>query len=803
MTTADVPTISEAARQYINRYGWRLVPIHPGTKGPNTKDWQSKQITPDDVESEFINKGIGVMLGPVSGNLVDIDLDCGEARYLGPKVLPESNHVYTRTKYNAPSHYLYTCTGQDIPAYVKLLDPRRSRSRVAKVRETATIAELRYCREDNIIQSLLPPTVHPDGDALQWVRYPGVAGGITPDAPITVTSGERIARNVHYLGAVTLLARYWPNGGRQDAALALAGGLLRVSWNPSDIEQLLTYVCRIADDKELAKRISAIEYTANKIANGDVTVGWPALSRTIGEDVISDVVAWLGIEDAKDEIKRQTRTGNYRVGANGPANGTRDSGGASADAASADTASDPYADLAVTPTQLTDTGNANRFAELFGNDIRYVKTHDKWYIWNGEIWVEDATLQIQERAKYVSASFLKEAATMGSGTARDDVEKHALRTASARAVSSIQTLARSIAPIATTPDVFDNDTMLLSVANGTLNLRDQTLRGFKREDYLTTQAPIVFDPEAVAPRWLEFLAKIFGENQELIDYVQRCAGYSLTGETGEQCIFMLHGTGQNGKTVFINTLAHVLGRYAKRPSTETLLGRGASSNAKNDDIARLQHARFVYVTEPEEDQKLAEAKVKELTGGELITAKFMYGHVFEYPPTFKIWVGTNHLPRISGDDDGIWRRINLIPFTVRIPDNEKVERKLFESLLWEQASGILNWLLEGVHQWRTIGLRPPSTVTDATKQYRTSSDIIGQWLREMCEVDDDPMNSDLYTRVSDVYDSYAQWAKTSGARLVSRQGFNDKLRIRGLIDGTVTVDGILQRVWRGIRITTY
>ena len=329
--------------------------------------------------------------------------------------------------------------------------------------------------------------------------------------------------------------------------------------------------------------------------------------------------------------------------------------------------------------------------------------------------------------------------------------------------------ARSGIPVL--PDELDRNTWLLNCENGTIDTRTGRRREQKRADLITKRSPAHFDPHATCPRWLSFLERIMDGNQNLVDFLQRAVGYSLTGATGEQVLFFLYGTGANGKSTFLDIIYEVLGDYASATPTSTLLSKAGSDTIPND-IARLKGVRFVSAVETEDGRRLAESVLKQITGDKRISARFMRGEWFDFKPECKLWLAANHKPVIRGTDDGIWRRIRLIPFTVSIPPEEQ-DHTLFEKLVTE-LPGILNWALQGCVRWQREGLGLPMEVKTAIATYREEMDTLADFFAECCTVEKHAMATarELYTR-------YTLWCEDNGERPERQKAFGMRLSERG------------------------
>jgi putative DNA primase/helicase len=274
---------------------------------------------------------------------------------------------------------------------------------------------------------------------------------------------------------------------------------------------------------------------------------------------------------------------------------------------------------------------------------------------------------------------------------------------------------------------------------------------------------------------------------ELIKYIQTAAGWAITGDTSEQSMFILYGSGANGKSTFLNTVMNILGDYAIATQTDTFMKRNGEQIS--NDIARLRGTRFVTTTEAEQGRRLSEPLIKQITGNDRMTARFLYGEFFNFIPTFKIFMASNHKPVIRGTDHGIWRRIKLIPFTVRI--SEEQQDKHLEQKLMQEAPGIFNWLVEGALRWRQEGLRTPVIISSATDEYREEMDVIGNFIRERCVKQ--PEGS---IRARELFKCYQDWCDENNEHAVSERFFGLRLKEMGLSQKRYA-DG---RYWQGMAI---
>ena len=420
---------------------------------------------------------------------------------------------------------------------------------------------------------------------------------------------------------------------------------------------------------------------------------------------------------------------------------------------------------------LTDLGNAERLAERHGQSLRYCGAFGKWIDWDGRRWRRDTTGEACRRAAETVRDIRAQAAHCANPKRRKLLQKFAAQSESELRLRAMLKLSQCQSAFVVSPDDFDRDGWLLNVENGTLDLRSGELLPHAPARLITKLAMAAYDPAAACPTWEAFLERIFAGRRELIHYVQKAVGYSLTGECGEQCLFLLYGHGANGKSTFLTTLMTLLNDYARQLSMEALLAR--QDSAIPNDIAALRGARFVSAVEADQGRRLNESKIKQMTGQDKLAARFMRGEWFEFMPQFKLWLATNHKPSVRGCDEAIWRRLRLIPFTVTIPPAER-DAALPEKLK-QELPGILRWAVAGCRLWQEEKLAPPAEVTAATDEYRDEMDLIGEYIQARCVA-----NPLAAATVADSYRDYEAWSAQNADKPVAKRTFTALMREHGL-----------------------
>lgn len=422
---------------------------------------------------------------------------------------------------------------------------------------------------------------------------------------------------------------------------------------------------------------------------------------------------------------------------------------------------------------LTELGNAERIAYYHGDNVRYCNELE-WLIWNGKHWHEDSKRQIEAiTAKTLRAIYGEAKATEDkyqSKMLHDWAKKCERRSIRINSILDVKPM------VSVRKKELDSHSFLFNCDNGVIDLKTGELLPHDRDLLLTKLSPIKYDRNAECPNWKSFMESIFktpaGEpDHELINYLQKAIGYSLTGVTKEQVMFFLFGNGRNGKSTFINIIQDLLGDYGRQTNSDTFLKKRNDSGI-NNDVARLDGARFVSAVESEEGQQLSEALVKQITGGEKMSARFLRQEYFEFTPEFKVFFTTNHKPIVKGSDEGIWRRIMLIPFTVTIP-KDKIDYNLPDKLAKEMP-GILRWAVEGCMKWQAEGLRAPEAVKVANAEYREDMDILGPFIAENCV-----LHSNAKVEAKVIYENYTKWCYQNNELDLKNRAFYRQLEVRG------------------------
>lgn len=442
--------------------------------------------------------------------------------------------------------------------------------------------------------------------------------------------------------------------------------------------------------------------------------------------------------------------------------------------------------------RCSDLGNAELFAALYRGKVLYDHLRKHWLVWNNVRWRRDDDGAVYRLAKGVMRKRRELAEQIEDDKIRQAVITWALGSENASRIEAMLKLAAREKGIADNGRRWDASPMLLGFEDAIVDLRTgqkvQPLPSMRITQSTGTQ----YEPAADCPRWIETLNAMWPDAPEIVNYVQRVFGYSITGSTKEQALFCFYGDGQNGKSTMLGAITHALGDYAYTMpfSTIEFVNRSSVSN----DVAALYARRFVQSSETQEDIRLNEGRIKSLTGDSSITARFLYQENFTFQPVGKFHLAFNHKPRVYDDSHGFWRRLKLIKVH-GIFDGMR-EIKGFESTLATEAPGILNWLIKGCLLWQEHGLATPDIVVAATEEYRLESNPLRTFIEEQCVVGDK-----LRVISADLWEQYQNWSKTNGERYpLSRAGFGRRLNAMGFEVQVVRVDGKPLRVWNGLTV---
>jgi putative DNA primase/helicase len=702
--------------RFYDNEGIKLVRLSHRTKKPVDNEWQRRPLAVEDAEEWVRNGGdVGWQCGQVSGWMSAVDLDCEEARRLASRFLPET--LRGAKGKEAPSQYFYRSTELGYKKFSDLGGP-------------GELIALKASNNGRGHQVAVAPSIHREKGPYHFV------GGYNP-AAIAVVDKDELRHLVGMLATAVLIARLLPpsrddgGGGRHDLALALAGYMVRNGEAAEDVEKVLTAAWEICnaprqaiEDVRRSVRDTSTRLTRNEPATG---------GRRLGELVprmpekIADFLGWEQ-SDMREQRRHYTRS---------------------------------------------DLGNAERFVDMFGNTVRWCPARKSWMVYDDKRWAWDERGQIVKLAHQTARSIHNDAAAEPDPAKQREITKFAISSQNEGRISGMLSQAKPY--LAVGMDELDRDPWVLNCMNGTLDLRSGKLRPHDAADLITRLAPVEYDPAAQYPRFKRFLQETLID-PGVITFVKRYSGYTLTGITRERLLAILYGFGKNGKTTLVELLRDVMGDYATNTDTETLLMR--KYQGVGNDVAALKGARFVSAAEVEKGRRLAESKVKQLTGRDTVTARFLFGEPFSFRPAFKLWLSTNNKPVIQGTDDAIWDRLRLIPFTRRF-DGDRQDPKLPEKLRSE-LSGVLAWMVEGCLEWQEHGLGEPESVRKATDQYRAEMDTLAAFIEDRCVV-----REGIVAPATPLYKHYQMWCDDAGEKPETQKMFGMRLRERGFVSDKI------------------
>lgn len=708
-------TPEATALQYAMR-DWNPVPIAYRQKKPVGNEWQRRLITGSKVARFFGEKpqNIGVQLGAKSGGLTDIE----EAIEMASAVLPRTEAIFGRAS-KRDSHRLYitSLASKLDQATLQFKDP------VSK----ATLLEVRIGGGDKAAQTVLPGSVHVSGEPITW----------EVDGEPAQVEDDDLLRGANLLAAFCLFARYWPSkpkpgesGGRHDAALTVGGFLARCGFDATRVKMYAEWIARAANDEEWRDRREAAHDAAIAYHKGDRARGYPAMKDLFGEKIVEKAAEWIGYDGRRDHA-RLPEYGEHSA----------DHVGVAAKRSN---------DI------VTEDSAAQEFVDLHGQSLRYCHTRAAWFHWDGVHWKRDGTGRAFDYARKLARRL--------SG---DQDEKKRYITNKTNFAAGVERFSKHDQLVAVTSEYWDRDPWLLGTPGGTVNLRTGALQPSAPENGITKTTAVTPSADG-CPRWLAFLSEATNHDPALIRFLQQWCGYCLTGETSEHALLFVYGTGGNGKSVYLNTASWIMKDYAAISAMETFT---ASNNDKHPtDLAMLCGARLVTASETEAGRAWAEARIKQMTGGDPITARFMRQDFFTYVPQFKLTIIGNHKPTLSNVDEAARRRFNIVPF---IHKPSSPDPRLPEKLMAE-APAILQWMIEGCLDWQKNGLIRPTCVIEATEEYFSDQEVFPRWLEEEC------ITGGTVSEASSVlYRAWSEYARSVGAKPGTQADFKEGMRKAG------------------------
>jgi putative DNA primase/helicase len=715
--------------RFYDNEGIKLVRLSAKTKKCVDAEWQLKEIALEDI-AEWVRQGgdVGWQCGEVSRWIAAADLDCREVRQLAPRFLPDT--LLGAKGEEAPSQYFYRSVGLGFKKFTDL--------------DGSEMASIKASNNGAGHQVAVAPSVHREKGTYRFV------GGYNP-AAIAEVGQEVLRKRMGMLVATALVARHLPaareegGGGRHDVALALAGYMLRNGEAEDAVEQMLVAAWELREAPRYAVEDvrRCVRDTAVRLARNEPTTGGRRLEELLPgvPDKIADFLAW----DRAD--KRELRRHYTR----------------------------------------SDLGNAERFVDMFGDRVRWCPARKAWLVYDGKRWAWDDRGRVVKLAQEAARGLYKEALLEPDPAKQKGLTKFAIGSQNEGRISGM--LSQAKPHVAVGLEDLDADPWVLNCQNGTLDLKSGKLKAHHAGDHITKIVPVEYDPTADCPRFHKFLAETLIDSA-VVAFVKRYSGYTLTGVTRERLFAILWGSGKNGKTTLVELLHDALGDYARNTDVETILARKYAG--VGNDVAALKGARFVSCAEVEHGRRLAESKVKTLTGTDTVTARFLFGEPFDFRPQFKLWLSTNNRPTILGTDDAIWDRIRLIPFTQRF-DGNRQDPKLPEKLRAE-LPGVLAWMVEGCLEWQEHGLGEAEKVRVATDRYRAEMDTLASFLADRCVV-----REGLSVRAEVLYQQYSMWCEDNGERKEAQKGFVGRLSDRGFQRERETRGVNRGRyVWRGL-----
>jgi putative DNA primase/helicase len=752
-----------AALGYAQCYGWRVFPVRPGDKKPLITEWQNLATddpsTIKDWWTRWPEANIGLACG-LSG-LVAIDLDVKGGHNglevwnaLKAKFDINDDTVVSLTP-SGGQHLLFSSDGTTV---------RNSASKVGPGIDVR--GEGGYV--------VLPPSMLADGGGYAWLIAPTKRGPAALPAQVAAMLAEeaRPTQPPPQAGAVTNAEPY------ARAALERECDELARTLEGKRNDQL----------NRAAFNLGQL-VGAGTLGRGTVEAELERVALSIGlepGEVRTTIESGLeaGIREpriAPPTSRLEAATGELRPPESGTVEGRAHNASAKAQP------TEGYA--------LTDLGNAERLVKRHGEDLHYCFARNEWLIWDGCRWVADRSGEVERRAKATVRAIYGEAAGVEDEGKRRAIVSHALKSESNSRLKAMIDLAKSEPGIPVLPGQLDADPWLFNCRNCAIDLRTGSMLAHRREDLITKLAPVDYDPDAALKLWDEFLRQVTSPG--VAAFLQRAVGYSLTGDTSQEVLFFIHGPANSGKTTFIEAIKATLGDYAATADFETFLKR-RDVGGPRPDIARLAGARLVASVEVDKGKELAEGLIKQLTGGDTFTARFLYSKEFEFAPAFKLWLAANDAPKMSPSDGAFWRRILRIPFEKTIPAGKR-DPSVKATLRNPSIAGpaILAWAVRGCLEWQRQGLMTCPEVEQATDELRAQMDPLKEFVEECCI-----LHAEAWTDAATLRQTYEAWAKERGEHPVYGKAWGEGLHMRGCVQKNRWLQDKSVRGWQGIGLTS-
>ncbi|MFK7882887.1 MAG: phage/plasmid primase, P4 family [Phycisphaerales bacterium] len=743
--TQDTPNMLDAARDYLAR-GFMPLPLTPGAKSPFMKDWQHLRLTEHELPQWFGGtNNLGLILGELSGWLVDVDLDCDEAVELAEQFLPSTPAITGRPS-RPGSHWWYIC--EDAKT-TKLSDPE-SKGMVVELRSTGS-------------QTAVGPSVHPDGE-----RY-----DVLESVPAVIEHGE-LSSAVEALHREVCRRRGHPIDRQSKPQLRSwrttnpAGPSPTDDSIPMDVRERR---CRAYLDKcpeavpdagghkaTLRAACECFRFGLDRPTATNV-LDWFNTTKCTAEHWTPKELGHK-LDDAEEKVRASGEIGIRLAAGNGRDGRT----------------------VEEVARQCTDVGNAARFVRKHGGAFRFSHQQNRWLAWDGTRWRLDQSGAHVRACKDSALAIADEA----QGSNDPEAVRKWCKTSQRRdRLTAMTALAQP--DLAVVSDDLDSDPWLLNCLNGTLDLRTRTLRQHDPGDLITKLAPVKYDPDAQCPRFESFMDRVFDGDEELISFVQQWHGYCLTADIRHQFLPIYHGEGNNGKSVLLDTISAIMGDYATEAAPDLLTVQKHSQHPT--EIADLLGRRMVIASETEEGAMLKIQTLKRLTGNARLKGRFMRGNFFEFGRTHKMVLVTNNRPAITEDSEAVWRRILLVPFNVVIPPHER-DPGLMEKL-WLERAGILAWMVRGCPEPEDRSLDVPDSIKVATHEYRGRPNSLQEFVDAQCELE-----RRATTTSEDLIRNYEAWCEANDHVPLKARAVGAVLRNLGCT--ACKPKGV--RSWAGIRV---